>query len=102
MVEDAGVAWLRKHYSLKDNPGLGQQGLYYYYTTFAKTLSALGEDEFEDADGAKHDWRADLVETLATKQRPNGSWINGADRWYEGDPNLLTAYALLALSHCVE
>jgi squalene-hopene/tetraprenyl-beta-curcumene cyclase len=98
----AGVVWLRKHYSLEDNPGLGQQGLFYYYNTFAKTLAALGEVEFEDADGEKHNWRTDLVETLAAKQRPNGSWLNRADRWYEGDPNLVTAYALLALSHCVE
>lgn len=98
----AGVAWLRKNYSLEDNPGLGQQGLFFYYNTFAKTLSALEQDEFEDAEGVKHNWRAELVETLGTKQRPNGSWINRSDRWYEGDPNLVTAYALLALSHCGE
>lgn len=96
----AGVAWLRRHYSLKENPGLGPMGLFYYYNTFAKTLSVLGEDEFEDADGNKHNWRAELVETLGEKQRPNGSWMNKADRWQEGDPNLVTAYALLALSHC--
>ena len=96
----AAVTWLRSHYSLDSNPGLGQQGLFYYYNTFAKTLSVLGADEFEDADGHKHDWRAELVETLAKKQRPNGSWMNDADRWYEGDPNLVTAYALMALSHC--
>lgn len=98
----AGVTWLRKNYSLETNPGLGEQGLFYYYTTFAKTLAVLGEDEFEDADGTKHNWRNELVETLAAKQRPNGSWINRADRWYEGDPNLVTAYALLALSHCTD
>jgi squalene-hopene/tetraprenyl-beta-curcumene cyclase len=30
-------------------------------------------------------------------QRENGSWLNEADRWYEGNPHLVTAYAVLAL-----
>jgi len=96
----AALEWISRFYTLKQNPGMGQQGLYYYYHTFAKTLSVLGDDRFTDADGQKHDWRADLVETLAKKQKSNGSWINAADRWYEGDPHLVTAYSLLALSYC--
>ena len=52
---------------------------------------------FTTPDGVKHDWRADLVATLAKRQKPDGSWTNDADRWMEGDPNLVTAYALLAL-----
>ena len=96
----AALTWITKHYSLKDNPGMGKQGLYYYYHTFAKTLSVLEIDELKDADGKSHNWRAELVATLAKGQKANGSWINEADRWYEGDPNLVTAYGLLALSHC--
>ena len=96
----AALTWITKHYSLKDNPGMGKQGLYYYYHTFAKTLSVLDIDELKDSSGTSHDWRKELVATLAQQQQPNGSWINEADRWYEGDPNLVTAYALLALSHC--
>ena len=30
-------------------------------------------------------------------QKDDGSWINGNARWLEGDPNLVTAYSLLAL-----
>lgn len=30
----------------------------------------------------------------------NGSWVNPADRWMEGDPNLTTAYSLMALKYC--
>ncbi|MEX1095126.1 MAG: prenyltransferase/squalene oxidase repeat-containing protein [Planctomycetales bacterium] len=96
----AALEWLRKHYSLDENPGMGQQGLYYYYHTFAKTLDVLGEDRFEDARGNQHDWRKELVAKLAELQKENGSWVNSADRWYEGDPNLATAYSLMALSHC--
>ncbi|MFT4557146.1 MAG: prenyltransferase/squalene oxidase repeat-containing protein [Planctomycetales bacterium] len=96
----AALTWITKHYSLKDNPGMGKQGLYYYYHTFAKTLSVLEIDELKESSGTAHNWRSELVATLAKGQKTNGSWINEADRWYEGDPNLVTAYGLLALSHC--
>lgn len=96
----AAIAWLQKHYDLESNPGMGQQGLYYYYQTFAKALSAMGQDTFTDEKGEKHNWRAELVTQLAKSQKPDGSWINEANRWMEGDPNLVTGYALLALSYC--
>jgi squalene-hopene/tetraprenyl-beta-curcumene cyclase len=92
--------WIRKNYALENNPGLGQNGLYYYYQTFAKTLSVMKLDYLKDAKGVKHDWRKELTAQLAKQQRKNGSWVNKAPRWYEGDPNLSTAYALLALSYC--
>ena len=96
----AAMDWIRRNYDLTTNPGMGQQGLYYYYHVFAKTLEASGEDQVVDADDQTHDWRKDLIQQLTQKQRTDGSWTNEADRWYEGDPNLVTAYALLALSHC--
>ena len=97
----AAVTWIRKHYDVKSNPGMGPAGLYYYYNTFAKSLDVLGEDVIEDADGAKHDWRLELAEELIKRQQPNGSWINvKSSRWMEGDPNLVTAFSLLALSYC--
>jgi squalene-hopene/tetraprenyl-beta-curcumene cyclase len=98
----AALTWLAKHYSVESNPGMpdGSQGLYYYYQTFAKALSALGEDTFVDEKGVKHDWRTDLIDALASRQRPDGSWFNENKRWLEGDANLSTGYALLALSYC--
>jgi squalene-hopene/tetraprenyl-beta-curcumene cyclase len=96
----AAFRWVRQHYGLAENPGLGDAGLYYYYHTFAKALSAIGQDLIEDSDGRKHDWRSDLVGALAQRQERNGSWVNRNHRWLEGDPNLVTAYALLALSYC--
>ena len=57
-------------------------------------------DEIEDAQGVKHDWRRELTEELARRQKENGSWVNSNNRWMEGDPNLVTGYALLALSYC--
>ena len=96
----AAQEWIKKFYSLEENPGMGQQGLYYYYHTFAKTLDVLGVDQFVDASGTAHDWRDELAAELISKQQPNGSWSNPTERWYEGDPNLATAYALLALRYC--
>ena len=96
----AATEWIRRHYTLKENPNMGQQGLFYYFHTFAKTMSVIGEDEFKDATGNTHSWKTELTEKLASLQHLNGSWTNPADRWYEGDPNLVTAYCLIALHYC--
>jgi squalene-hopene/tetraprenyl-beta-curcumene cyclase len=94
----AASEYIKKNYSLDENPGLGQQGLYYYYTVFARAMSMLGQDKLEDASGNSHDWRAELIAALAKRQNDDGSWVNKADRFMEGDPNLVTAYGLLALA----
>ena len=96
----AALQWIRKNYDVKSNPGMGDAGLYYYYHTFAKALDALGINEIEDAKGVKHDWRRELTDELARRQKENGSWVNTDSTWMEGDPNLATAFALLALSYC--
>jgi squalene-hopene/tetraprenyl-beta-curcumene cyclase len=96
----AAVEWTKKHYTLDENPGMGGNGLYYYYHTFAKALDALGQPTVVDANGKSHDWQADLSQQLVASQNPDGSWINKAPRWMEGDPNLVTAYGLLCLSYC--
>ena len=96
----AALEWIRKNYDVKSNPGMGDAGLYYYYHTFAKALDVLGIDEIDDARGVKHDWRRELTEELAHRQKENGSWVNTDSKWMEGDPNLATAFALLALSYC--
>jgi hypothetical protein len=96
----AALQWIRKNYDVKSNPGMGEAGLYYYYHTFAKALDAFGVDRIEDVKGVKHDWRRELTEELARKQKENGSWVNANDQWMEGDPNLATAFALLSLSYC--
>jgi squalene-hopene/tetraprenyl-beta-curcumene cyclase len=97
----AAVGWIRNHYDLTTNPGMGAAGLYYYYHTFAKALDALGETVLKDQQGREHNWRSELIDVLAAAQQPDGSWVNQQnDRWLEGDANLVTAYALLALSYC--
>ncbi len=96
----AAKAWIAKHYDLNSNPGLGDMGLYYYYHVFAKTMHLLGEPTVTDAQGVKHDWKAELTAALASRQNENGSWVNKNARFMETDPNLVTAYALLSLAVC--
>ena len=78
----------------------GKAGLYYYYHTFAKALYAVGQPHITDGDGKRHDWRSELIAELARTQQPDGSWVNQNERWLEGDRNLVTGYALLALAYC--
>jgi squalene-hopene/tetraprenyl-beta-curcumene cyclase len=96
----AALAWIRKHYTLDENPGMKQAGLYYYYHTFAKAMTALGEPTFEDASGKKHDWKRELFDAIKKRQGADGSWNNAGDKVFgEGDPNIATAFALLSLSY---
>jgi squalene-hopene/tetraprenyl-beta-curcumene cyclase len=96
----AALDWIRKHYDLTSNPEMGQAGLYYGYHTFAKALDSLGNEIFKDAKGVEHPWKAELLDELAKRQQDDGSWVNSEKRFQEGDPNLVTSYALLALSYC--
>ncbi len=97
----AAVGWIAKHYTLEENPGLKNAGLYYYYHTFAKAMDALGQDEFETSDGKKHDWRKDLFDALKKRQGEDGGFRNKGDKTFgEADPALATTFALLAAPYC--
>jgi hypothetical protein len=98
----AARGWIEKNYTVKDNPGQGDAGLYYYYHAFAAALNAAKLNDVQAANGESHDWRRDLVVELAERQQPDGSWVNSNHQWLENDPNLATAFALIALSHCQE
>ena len=96
----AALEFLKKNYDLETNPGMGKSGLFYYYHTMSKALDAVGEGKFVDAKGVAHDWKTEVFLELKETQQANGSWVNTDSRWMEGDPNLVTGYALLALGYC--
>ncbi|MEX0744156.1 MAG: prenyltransferase/squalene oxidase repeat-containing protein [Phycisphaeraceae bacterium] len=102
---EAARDWIAHNYTLERNPGLPEDikhhGLYYYYHTFARAMSIWGTSTVTTADGDTRDWANDLVAKLVELQRDDGSWANAADRWMEGDANLVTAYAVLALTHAI-
>ena len=93
----AVMDWLRANYSLEENPGLGQQGYYYYLHLMTKALNAAGVEEFEIAGGKKVNWRREVAMRLINLQKADGSWANANGRWWEKDPVLVTSYAVMSL-----
>ncbi len=99
----ASYNWIRNNYSLETNPGAKKnQGLFYYYNAFAKTMRAYGEKELVDDKGISHNWREDLTRQLMSIQNKDGSWVNNhSPRWWEGDKNLCTAWSVIALNQVI-
>ena len=98
----AAFDWIRRHWTFEENPGLGQQGLYYYYLTMARTLTIAQQHTITDIEGVDHNWRVELIEALLKRQASDGSWKNEADRWLEGEPVMATTYALLSLEEALK
>jgi len=92
------VDWLQQHFSLTENPGMDQQGLFYYYMCMAIGLDVSGIDTLTTKTQGDVNWREALAIRLLEMQKPDGSWQNENGRWMEQDPNLVTAYTLLALN----
>jgi squalene-hopene/tetraprenyl-beta-curcumene cyclase len=93
----AVMEWLRSNYSIAENPGMGQQGYYYYLHLMAKALKAAGVERFKLSSGQEIDWRKEVAGRLIELQKPDGSWVNPETRWWESDPVLVTSYALMTL-----
>jgi squalene-hopene/tetraprenyl-beta-curcumene cyclase len=107
----AAYDWIRRNYTLEENPGVGTDGLYYYFVVFSRAMAARGEPMITTLvasdtgghsgpkfiDGPAHDWAADLTARLSTLQQADGSFKSVDDRWMENDPVLITAYSLCAL-----
>jgi squalene-hopene/tetraprenyl-beta-curcumene cyclase len=99
--------WLQANYTLDLNPGFvasddptaPYQGLFYYFHTMAKALDLFHEEVIVDGSGVPHNWRAELAgRVVAMQSKADGSWVNeNAPAWWEGNPVLATAYALLTL-----
>ena len=94
--------WSSRHWSLKENPGMGSQGLFFFYNILTKSLAAYGQDMIPLPDGSLVNWRAEVAKTLVAKQKidpktGHGYWVNESGRFWESDPLLVTAYAILAL-----
>jgi len=94
--------WASRHWTLDENPGMGEEGLYYFFNVLSKSLKATGEETLTRPDGTAIAWREDLARKLIALQQPDGTWVNANNRWWEGDPNLVTAYTLLALSNLLQ
>ena len=94
--------WAARHWSLDENPGMGQEGLYYFFNVLAKSLAAAGDETLTLPDGRTVVWREEIARKLIALQKPDGFWVNENNRWWEADPNLVTAYTMLALATALE
>lgn len=107
----AAYDWIRRNYTLRENPGIGENGMYYYFLTFGRALKAVGATKAGpgenhqivtldgDTPGQTRDWANDLIDRLSELQKGDGSFASLDKRWLEDNPVLITAYALLALEH---
>ena len=103
----AAYDWVCANYTLDINPGFDPsidpsapyQGLFYYLHCMAQALDLLEVGTLKDSAGVEHAWRAELCGRIVSMQsKLDGSWTNrNSPRWYEGNPLLGTAYALLTL-----
>lgn len=96
---EAAWNWIRKNYTLTENPGKEGRGLYFYYNIFAKSMYAMKADKVTDANGKIHDWRGDLIRSLGKQQGADGAWENSSKDYKEADKNLVTAYSVIALNY---
>jgi len=98
----AAWTWLRANYDVGQNPKMGLDGLYYYYHTMSKTLAVWGQKNVVDDRGKAHPWAAELSTAIIKRQRPDGSWVNSNNRWWEDRADLATGYSLMALANCAQ
>ncbi|MCH8822515.1 MAG: terpene cyclase/mutase family protein [Planctomycetes bacterium] len=98
----AAFDWIKNHWTFEENPGVGQQGLYYYYHTMSRALRVAQQHTITDANGIEHNWREELIEAITSRQREDGSWKNSADRWLEAEPVMASVFAILALEEAIK
>ena len=90
------LEYLSKNWTVDENPGMGSQGLYYFYDIMARALSAAQVDSV-----GGHEWKKELGAKIVSLQKPDGSWSNENNRFWESDPVLCTSFALIVLELCL-
>ncbi len=100
-VKDA-LGWIARNFTFDENPGLGQQGYYYYLHAMSRALHASQLDAIRDAAGKDRAWRAELIDAIAKRQREDGTWRNSVERWEESNETLATIYCVLALEEAIK
>ena len=97
----AAWGWIQKNYDFNQHPGMGTTSYFYYLQTAASALEAYGEEAVPDEKGRKRSWRSDLLTKLISLQRADGSWLNDNPKYWEGNPLLATARAIISINHAV-
>lgn len=98
----AAYGWIRNNYSIESTPLMGNQGLFYYYHTMARSLNVYGGDILIDSEGDEHNWREELAGQLIRIQHPEGWWQNENGRWRENNKILVTTYCILSFEEILQ
>jgi len=93
----AARRWIEDRFTLDQNPGMGDQGYYYFVAAMGRALRVWGEDEI-----AGRDWRVALIDALEELQREDGSFEVRHERWMESNRVLTAAYCLIALQSAMQ
>ncbi|MDF1810221.1 MAG: hypothetical protein P1U42_11060 [Phycisphaerales bacterium] len=88
--------WIEENYTLEENPGMGDQGYYFYLCTMARALDAYGVDEING-----HNWREEMIDKLYELQHVSGGFKVKNQRWMENNDILITAYGLIAIQNII-
>jgi squalene-hopene/tetraprenyl-beta-curcumene cyclase len=105
----AAIAWIRNHWDpLKSNrnPELAgtpseMGGYFYYLKVMTRALDLYGSDTLVRPSGESVHWRSEVIAAILKQQRDEGFWVNDYGRYWESDPVLATAYALMALQNAL-
>ena len=95
------LAYLSENWNISKNPGLEMKGYYTYLYALSKALKSMNIPYIETTDGAKHHWRGDIIRELLSRQKGDGAWRQTTPAWWENNPSLVTAYAVLTLEQCL-
>lgn len=98
----SAVDWATRHWTLEENPGVGDQGMYFFYHVLTRALSAYGQESLPRENAEAIAWKTAVTKKLMELQRPvpdseQRYWVNPSGRYWENDPVLVTSYCLLAL-----
>jgi squalene-hopene/tetraprenyl-beta-curcumene cyclase len=94
----AALNWIAQNYDFNTHPGMGNTAYYYYLQTAASALEAYGEPLIKGA-GQDRNWGEDILNKLINLQKTDGSWINENRKYWEGNPILVTARAVISINH---
>lgn len=94
--------WSIKHWTLDENPGMGDEGLYYFYNILTKALAVYGRETIPAKDQSQIAWRDAITKKLVGLQKVDsktgaGYWVNKNNRFWEANDVLVTSYTLIAL-----
>jgi len=97
----SAFGWAQRNWSVSENPPADQEGYYYFINVLSKAMATFGRNIFTRENGEEVNWRVEVINELVKRQRIDengrGFWVNDNNRYWEGDPVLSTAYALIAL-----